>query len=359
MLLMIEYLGGRPQQALVLARQAVALWTSNGDGRHIVKGHFRIGSLLLVTGDTQAGKAELERARALAADLHLVEQQRDVIVNLMKVYADCSDGAGMLALADEAWRLSPSFPRPRTRQLLMQARTHAHMLLGQLSSALSIADEVLADAQANGEPAALQYAVLTVLDLLVYLGDFERGRALLERLANAGTQELVYLGVKLALLRAFLEFHAGDAVAARAALASIGDPQALQQPQDRLELALRDAELMLVQGQAAMALQRLDRAHEGTPPVQLLATMWALRLRAASVLGRVPVGEWQQARALLDTGTVPPLDSLGLQQALALTAPSLEWAAELTAARTTLVARLAESLSEHPTQQAGFLRLWG
>jgi hypothetical protein len=183
----------------------------------------------------------------------------------------------MLALADEAWRLSPSFPRPRTRQLLMQARTHAHMLLGQLGTALLIADEVLAEAEANGEPAALQYAVLTILDLLVYLGDFVRGRALLERLADAGTQQLAYLGTKLALLRALLETRAGDAAAARAALAMIDDAQALQQPQDRLELALREADLLLAEGQAAMALQRLEQAHDGSPHVQLMATMWALR----------------------------------------------------------------------------------
>ena len=107
-----------------------------------------------------------------------------------------------------------------------------------------------------------------------------------------------------------------------------------------------------------MALQRLEQVHHGSPHVQLLATMWAVRLRAAHQLGRVPVGDWQQARALYDTGTVPPLDVLGLQHALALTAFSVDVAAALTAARTALVIRLAETLGAHPVHQAAFLRRW-
>jgi hypothetical protein len=56
---------------------------------------------------------------------------------------------------------------------------------------------------------------------------------------------------------------------------------------------------------------------------------------------------------------VPALDVLGLQHALALTSPSVTMAAELAAAQSKLVARLAESLHEHPTHQAAFLQAWG
>lgn len=356
MLLMIEYTAGRPQQALALARQSVAVWTAQGDRRHIARGHFRIGTLLLISGQTDAGAVELERARTLAADGHLLELQREVIVNLMKVHADRGDGARMLALAEEAWHLSPGFARPRTRQLLLQARLHAHTLLGDLGQALSIAEQVLAEAEANGEPGALQYAVVTVLDLLVYLGDFARGRALLDRLAAADTQQLAYLGIKLSFMRAFLEIRCGELGRARDALAQVGDPEQLQQPQDRLDLALRDAELLLAAGDAAAAWQRVEQAEDGgAEHVQLQAALHAIRLQAALALGRSTPAEWQQAHALWQANTVPPLDALGLLQALARCAPTAADAAAPAAAREALVGRLADSLAHWPVHRQRFL----
>ncbi|MBT9490024.1 MAG: hypothetical protein IV093_21170 [Rubrivivax sp.] len=347
-LLMIEYLRGRPQQALVLARQAVGLWQALGDRRLIAKGHFRIGTLLLVSGELDAGTLELERARGLAADLRLVEQQRDVIVNLLKVHADRGDGAAMLALAEEGWHLAPGFPRPRTRQLLMQARLHARLLLGELGTALTLADQVLAEADAAGEPAALQYAVITVLDLLVYLGDFERARVLLDRLHSAGVQELAFLGVKLALLRAFLESRAGDTAAARQALATIVEPQALQQPQDRVDLALREADMQIAEGAPGAALKTLSPWLQAVPNLQQQAMAWTLHLRAAAALGPVPAADWRRAQALIDQGGVPPLEALELLRALAITGQ--EPAGALAAAQA-LAEHLAASLAGWPAQQ--------
>jgi DNA-binding SARP family transcriptional activator len=353
-LLLIEYQRGRPQQALVLAREAVGLWQALGDRRNIAKGHFRTGTMLLISGEVDAGALELERARRLAAELHLVEQQRDVIVNLLKLHADRGDGAAMLALAEEGWQLAPGFPRPRTRQLLMQARLHARLLLGELGTALTLADQVLAEAEAAGEPGALQYAVITVLDLLAYLGDFERGRRLMDRLLGAGTQELAFLGVKLALLRAFLESRAGDTAAARQALASIAEPQALQQPQDRVDLALREAEIQLAEGAPAAALATLSPWLQDVPSLQLQAMVWMLHLRAALALGPVPAADRLRAQALLDAGGVPPLEALDLLRALALTAddPAGPLAAQAAADR------LAASLADWPAQQR-YLRSGG
>jgi DNA-binding SARP family transcriptional activator len=351
MLTMIEYLRGRPKQALALAREVLVLWEVLGDRRSVVKGHFRVGTLLLVGGDAEGGRLMLERARMLAAELHLIEQQRDIIVNLMKVHADRGDGAGMLALAEEGWNLAPGFPRPRTRQLLLQARFHARLLLGELGTALTLAEQVLAEAEASGEPGALQYAVLTLLDLLIYLGDFERGRALLHRLTRSGAQELAYLGVKLLLQRAFLESRAGQPAAARAALVLIGEPQTLQQPQDRADLALREADVLLAEGQPAAALDRLQAWLHSVPSVPVQAMIWALHLRAALTLGPVPNEDWHSARAVLARGAVPPLEALDLQRALSRSAPDAALGAELAATAAATAERLAASLQAWPEHQ--------
>jgi len=352
---MIAYQRGKPQSALAFARQAVALWTAHGDRRAVAKGHYRLGVLLVLIGEPEAGAAELTQARQLAAGMHLVEQERDAIVNLIKVHADRGEAQRMLELADQGWNLSPGFARPRIRQILLQARCAAHSLLGHLGQALGISEQFLAEAEANAEPVSLQYAVLAMLDLLVYLGDFDRGRALLQRLAQGGSRELAYFGIKLALNRAFLESFAGDSAAARAALAEVGDAAALEQPQDRATLALRMAEVQLAEGNAEAALASLAPWRDDVPNVELLALTWAVRLRAQHALGRVDSADWQQARQALDAGTMPALEALALQRALCLTAPDAEDARWLARRVVEATQRLADSLADWPEQRARFL----
>lgn len=357
-LAMLEYQRGNAQHALALAREATALWTAHGDRRGSVTGHQHTGVMLTIVGDVEAAEAELELARALASEMHLVEQQREVIVNLAKIAADRGDVQRLLTLADEGWRLSPNFARPRTRFLLLQARLHGHGVFGQLGQALAIGEQLLADATEGQDPFMLQYAVLSLLDLLVFLGDFERGRALMQRLHGGANAELAFLGVKVALNHAFLETRAGNLALSRRLLAEVRAQATLEQPQDRATLALRQAELDLAEGDAGAALAGLAPWREDVPNVELLALIWATRLNAQQQLGQVLADDWRQARAALDGGRMPALEALELQQALcrsALTGPDRQ---RLTAEVRASTQRLAASLADWPAHQERFLAQW-
>jgi DNA-binding SARP family transcriptional activator len=352
---LIEYQRGQAHKALALAREATALWTAHGDRRGSVTGHQHTGIMLTIVGEVDAALVELRLARALASQMHLVEQEREAIVNLAKIAADRGDVQQLLDLADEGWRLSPSFARPRTRQILLQARFHGHSVLGQLGAALAIGEQVLAEAETDREPFALQYAVLAVLDLLVFLGDIDRGRALLARLAGGGAGEMAFLGVKVAFNHAFLEIRAGNTARARRLLADVAAQATLEQPQDRATLALRQAELQLADGDADAALASLEPWRDAVPNVELLALIWAVRLTAQQRLGAVVAADWQQARAALDGGRMPAMEALDLQAALCETAPTPELAQLLAAELRQATGRLAASLVDWPVHQARFL----
>jgi DNA-binding SARP family transcriptional activator len=351
----IAYQRGRPLDALAIVREMAAIWAVRGDRRAQQKVHYRLGLLLMVSGQVDDGERELETARAMASEMHLVEAEREAICNLMKIYADRGDGARMLAVAEEGWALSPTFAQPRLRQILLQGRLHANTQIGNLGEALRLAEQVLAEAEASQEPVARQYAVLALLDLTAYLGDIARGRAMLESLKRLPTQQLAYLGVKLAFNGAFLEYMAGDIAAAQAALAAAGDPAAMQQPQDRATWTLRQAELLLAEDDAEGALALLEPWRGEMPNVELVALVWTYLLTAQSRLCRVDPEDWRRAKAALDTGTLPALAALDLQRALARSAPDAATAAALESAVQAAQQRLAESLAAWPLHRAGLL----
>ena len=355
----IEYQRGQPQKALVLARQSAALFALHGDRRSIARGHHRIGTLLLVSGDADGGAVELKRARQMAAEMRLVEQERDSIINILKVHADRGEARQMLVLADEGWNLSPTFARPRIRQILLQARAHACNLLGDLGQCLVLAEQFLAESAAVGEPVGRQYAVLTLLEFLVYLGEFDRCRALLQELAQADTAQLAYLGVKLGFGHTFLELRAGNTGAARNALEALGDPALLAQPQDRASHAMRLADLLLAEGDAAGALAALEPwRDDAVPNMDLLAAIWTLRLQAQHHAGASVRADWQQALAALDQ-PLPAPEALDLRRALLLAAPTEADAAALRAACHQAAQAMCASLAGWPRQQAHFKRQMG
>ena len=355
----IEYQRGLPLKALVLARQAAALFALHGDRRSIARGHHRIGTLLVVSGDAEGGAAELALARQMAAEMRLVEQERDAIVNIIKVHADRGEAQQMLALADEGWNLSPTFARPRIRQILLQARAHAHNLLGDLGQCMALAEQFLAESAVAGEPIGRQYAVLTLLEFMVYLGEFDRCRALLQELAQADTAQLSYLGVKLAFGHAYLELRAGNTAAARQALAALGDPALLEQPQDRANHAMRMADLLLAEGNAAGALATLAPWRgAAVPNMDLLAGIWTLRMQAQHQAGAVQPADWQQALAALGQ-PLPAPEALDLRRVLLRAAPTEADAAALRPACQQAAHAMWASLVGWPRQQAHFKQQMG
>lgn len=345
-----EFYRGHAAHALVFARQAMAIWQAVGDPGLVARGHSRIGTLLVSLGETDAGARELLRARGMAAELHLVEREREAICNLAKIESDRGNGARVLALAEEGWNLSPTFTRPQLRQYLQQTRLTALAQLGRMGQALTLGAQVLADAQTLSEPVMSQYALITLLDWAISLGDLERGRALLADLA--GVRELGHIGTKLALNAAELEIRAGNAAAARGALRPIGDPAQLQQLQDRVSWALRQAGLQLLEGDAEGALAALEPWQETMPNVDLRVQALSLRLRAQQALGQVAPTDWQAAQALLASGKAPALKALELQRVLWLTAPDPGTRQVMGGALHEAIDRLCEGLDGWPRHQA-------
>lgn len=345
-----EFYRGRTANALVFARQAMAMWQALGDPGLVARGHARIGTLLVSLGDADAGARELLRARAMNGELRLVEREREAICNLAKIEADRGNGARVLALAEEGWNLSSTFTRPQLRQYLQQLRLTALAQLGRMGQALTLATQVLADAQALGEPVMRQYALITLLDWAISLGDFERGRDLLADLA--GVKELGHIGIKLAQNAALLEIRTGNAAAAREALRPIGDPAQLQQLQDRAFQALCLAGLQWLDGDANGALAALEPWRETMPTVDLQVQAQSLRLRAQQALGRVSPTDWQAAEALLAAGKAPALKALELQRVLWLTAPDPGARQAMAHALQTAVDRLCDELDGWPRHQA-------
>ena len=352
-LFVIEFSLGRAGQALELARQALALRKQVGERRMLQRGHSSVGLLLSLCGAADEGLSELQRALTMAEEMHLVERQREVLVNMAKIHGDRGDGVRVLELVEQAWNLAPDFPKPMMRQYLLQARLYSHSLLGQIGQALALAEQALSEAQAGADREALQYAVLGLLTLLVMLGDHERARALLVSMDQH--RDLRQMGVKLHLQRAFLEVREGHVVAARAALAAVGDPARLEDPQDRGNALLHLAAVLRAESDAAGAMQALGSWQEEPPNVEWQAHRWAAILRGSAQLGTLAESTWAEARAELAKGTMPALDALELQQALMATAPDEPRRAQLSLEVDAAVARIAESLADWPEHRKRFL----
>lgn len=347
-----EFYRGRAANALQCARQAMAIWQSLGDPGLVARGHSRLGTLLVSVGDVPGGERELLRARALAAELRLVEREREVICNLAKIEADRGNGARVLELADEGWNLSPTFTRPQLRQYLQQMRLTALAQMGRMGQALTLGAQLLAQAQTLGEPVMRQYALINQIDWSIGLGDLERARTLLADLADGGAHELGHIGTKLALNGADLEIRAGNAAAAREALRPIGDPAQLQQLQDRAAWALRQAALRLLEADARGALAVLAPWRQTMPNVDLQLQALNLSLRAQHALGDVAADDWQAGHALLAAGRAPALKALELRRTLWLTAPDAAARQVMADALQAAIDRLCAGLEGWPAHQA-------
>jgi hypothetical protein len=354
-LTLVAYRRGQPQAALQHAERAMAAFRELGDLRGIARSEQRLGVMRLLLGDAAGAEQALQGCRQRALRHRLTEQHRMANINLIKIHTDRGDAAGALALAEEAWNLSPTFARPETRQVLHQAFFYAQYLRGDLGAALARAAVIVAEARAIGQPTPLQNAAMTVLDLFVWLDDAVHARELLAMAAQGHVAELGYLGVKLAFNRAFLELRAGRPQAAAEALQAVGDPAALEQPQDRATHALRSAELALALGERGAAWVHLGRwpgpPLADWPNVELQALFLAARLRAAPDAA-TRAEEQAAARQALAEGRMPALEALELRAALAA-ADAGEAAALRDEAR-----RLHATLADHPQAAARFAARW-
>ncbi len=348
-----NFLAGQPAQAVPFAERALALWQALHVTRWVARARTMLGTLLGMQGDLDRALAELDAARELAAASGLPEQQREATLNLVNFALHRGQARRVLALLAELESLPQAYTRRHRQMGLMLVRHAAHAHLGELGTALTLADEAERFLLADDEPGLLADAVSMLLGLHSMLRDDDRVQSLLALLGSAPTREMGYYAIKLAFARAGHELARGDCAAARHHLQAVGEQAALEQPEDRGLWALRSAQLALAEGDPLRALALTDEWAETAPTVELLASLQATRLQAARIAGVLRAEHLATAQAALAGNQLPAIESWRLQAecacaARALHAPAAAHEAEAAA----LHARLADSLAGHPAQQA-------
>lgn len=360
------FLQGQPGDALRYARRALVCWQSAGARRLVARAHASIGRALDMLDEQQPAWAELERAYELAAELKLVDLQREVANNLANNRVNLGEPARAIAVIQEAWALSPHFAMPAMPVFYLGILVQAHYQLGELGQALSLSDDALARAQALGEGMTLADCATMTLPLHTLIGDHAGAARRLAALQGLALEGLAYIRVKLAFSLVLQAVQQGDLQAARAALQDVGDIEALQQPPDRAYARLRHAQVALAAGQAEAALQWLQPLHGAPLYAEARVLSAATRLAAHTALGQVNAAANAAADALLlgapAQPNLPALPALHLlwQRRRAATlagdaAGAALWQRRLRAAWQALHG----SLAAHPAARAAFAALWG
>ncbi|HEX2539759.1 MAG TPA: BTAD domain-containing putative transcriptional regulator [Caldimonas sp.] len=364
LLIVVTYRRGDLAASVRHAEAARAAFERLGDARGRGGCEMRLGVLAILAGDRDRARRHLETARAMAAERRDVQAERDALINLIKLHTDAGDAAGVIALAEAAWHLSPRFAQRETEQILLQAFSYAHGLRGDLAAVLDTAARIEALAERIGEPTAYQSCAVNLSDLYVYLGDLGHARLLLQRAQAESTRELGFLGVKVAFNRAFAEIRGGDVDEARRQLAACGDAATMQNSQDRFTLILRRAELALADGDVVAARAHLASLGEA-PNRELEVVRRTCALRAAAAEGQDDSDALAAGRALLADGRSPALEALDLRlaciEAMRSAAPQAHAATAIAAESAAFVAerdRLAETLRELPAARARFEAAW-
>jgi DNA-binding SARP family transcriptional activator/tetratricopeptide (TPR) repeat protein len=346
-LVLVGFRRGDPKQALAWARQALDLAEASADHRNVALSHGRVGVLLYMLGQREAGEQQMQRGLAMTREHRLIENQREITFNLAKMLMDRGDTDTSLRLAQEAWSLSPGFTQPEIRMRLVDTFYTVHVGRGDLGAALDVARRIVDEAIAHGAVRPLLMAVNTTIDLHVLLDDLDGVARLLALVDALPLAELGYVRIKLCLKRAAAAAHQGDAAGARNALGEVGDPAALQAEQDLAALALAQAEIAHLEGRPEEVVQSLTPWCLRWPHLGLASRGLTLLLGAGD-----PATHAAEARAVLGDAGLGPLLALGLRAALMPQDPALQ------ALQQSEVQRLLASLAGYPLLAAAFKQRW-
>lgn len=346
-LVLIAFRRGNPQQALSWARKTLDLATALSDQRSAARSLGRVGTLLYMLGQAEEGERELQRGLAMSRELRLVENQRAIATSLAKVLNDRGATDVALQVVQEAWDLSPGFTQPEIKLRLMDTFYEVHYRGGALGAALDMAERVVRDAADFGALRPLMMALTLVLELYVLLDDTDSAARLLALVDGRPATELGYIGVKLNLTRALVGLRSGDLAAARVALHAVGDPQHLQHLEDQATLALRWAQIAMIEGRSDEVVLALRPWCAKWPSPQIAAAGLALLLTADN-----PASHLAASRAALAQRGTSALPALELRAALVAHDPGLRTALQAE------VQRLHASLASHPLAAARFARRW-
>ncbi len=352
-----HFLRSEPRPALACARRTLALWQSLGHRRSVARAHANIGLLLGMLDDQAGAVRALQQALAIAADLRLVEQQREVSINLAYAHLHLGEPALALAVVQAAWDLSPHFSQLSTPVFFLGMRVQAHYQRGELDAALDCAEQAHARALALGDAHTLVDCVSMALDVYTWIGDHATAMRLIDSLQGVAMEGIPHYRVKLVFNLVLHALQTGDLAAACAHLTGIGEIDRLQQPVDQASARLRQAELALAEGNAGTALRWLQPLRDMPLHVETWALACAARLAAHTALGAADSHELALADAALASGRLPALPALQLQRErrrAALLRGDAHTADRLQASIAAEVARLAASLRARPAEQALF-----
>jgi tetratricopeptide (TPR) repeat protein len=356
-----RYLRGESQQALAYARRSLDVWQRLGNRGWVAKIRSNIGTLLADAGDHDGALVELEAAHAVASELRLVAHQREALMTMLCIASYRGQSTQALALCERYLGLSAAPPDPRHGSCLISFRSCAHYQLGQLGTALQDAEEAHAMALVSGESMCVADSVSMTLDLYTWIGDRAGAAHLLASLQGLPLEGSKYYTVKLAFNRILHALQIGDTAQARQLVDSLGDTQALEQPLDRANAALCEAEVLCAEGQPQAALARLQAWPQPIDHAEIWGRICTLRLTIHNTRAHIDSGVLAQADAALASGHTPALVALQLlrqrQRAAALGGdePRAHECAQVLAAQ---VRALAASLQGRAQQRQDFLARW-
>lgn len=346
-----HFLAGAPQASLEQARRALAVWQTVGARRQMAQAQASIGRALDMLDERDAAWSALEDAFAQAAALRMVDLQRVVANNLANNRINHGGPARAVQVIREAQALAPHFTMPAMPVFYLGILVQAHAQMGELGTALALADEALDRAIALDETLTLADCLLMTLGLRSALGDATGVQRLLDAMAGRRLAGLGYFGVKVALEMAGHALQQGRRDDARTHLNSVGDVADLGVPPDRAAARQRLAQLALADGDAQAALQWLAPLAGQVLYTEVQARSCSLRLAAHLQLGRTDAAALALADQALDADdhgrqlpALARLQLLRVRQAAANLADDAATAARCADGAGALQTRLAASL---------------
>lgn len=356
-----EFSAGRTAAVREQVVHLLQLAQASGSADVSARAHLRRGLTWLIDGEHAQAQQDLEEAAAGFARLGSVYRQRIALYNLSMVHQAQSRHDLALAVAQQGWQLQPPLPEGDLRLMYRLAFVDTQVALGRWGPAWEHAHAALGYGLAQTEAQPLCAACLPTLELLGLLGETALARRALGRLSPDMLQELQYMASEHWISVAQFELSQGDAAAAATALALAPSAAEIADVRVRARHALALAELRLAEGQADAVLALLPAPGAEGMNDEMRTRALALALRAQGLARAWQPDTVTAAVQVLAAPAAFAPATLQLHRALAQAVAGgvAGVPAGLASAHAAFVAALAQSLREHPAQQAAFLQRAG
>ena len=355
-----DHNAGRIESALAHVDAALALSLRTGNRHGITRSRYRRGLQLLQLDQVQAGEAELLAAVADADRFGFVRTERIALYNLTCAYSVQGQADKALAAAQRAWSLEPPLQPGPLRAILSVAIVDAQHALGDLGAAWRAAGPAVEDAIAQDESAVRMIVASQAMETLAQVGEVALVRRLIGSIGDDVLGQVVNAASEMWVSLAQFELALGNPAAAEHALARLDAAGGLVEERVRVRHAQTRSGLALANGDAAAAIAALPANDTAGMNRELCTRSLALRIAAEARLGGLQEATLASARAALAAPADHMAARLELHTALARAARAgvAGVPASVLGEHAAFVAEVAESLREHPVQQAAFLEAW-